>query len=88
MNENKYYYVKLELTGEIIVIKHGELGFYETDITDDDMLDTANSLNHNTQAEIDAAEVCSMFGEWEKFDERVEVFLEGLGNKKAAINAA
>ena len=62
------YYVKHNTDEKFIAIKHGDKGYYETDITDQGYCDGLNALGKNSKAECEAALVCSMSGRWENFD--------------------
>lgn len=53
-------YVKNDITGEIIVIKRGVMGYYKTDIKED--VDLLNSRLGITKAQAEAMKVGSMFG--------------------------
>ena len=67
------YYKRNSMSGKVILIKHGETGYYPTtnqDI-DDDGIAAANAINGNTKNMVYAAETCSMFDIWYKFDEIV-----------------
>lgn len=66
--EKRCYY-KRNMNYKVICIKHGVTGYYDTDIVTDEEMSMMNSVNCNTDAEIDAAEICSMFDTWHKFDD-------------------
>jgi hypothetical protein len=71
MIEERIFY-KRNLEGEVIAIKYGETGYYLTDMDNDEHIAFANRVFDNTQNEIYAAETCSMFDCWDRFDEIVE----------------
>jgi len=79
--ENKYYL--RNMNNEIICIVHGETGYYlvENQDADDDVIRATNRMNHNSEASVDAAETCSMFDCWDKFDEISDKMEKALANK-------
>lgn len=65
----KQYYVKSQLNSKYIMLKHGEKGYYETDITDENQVRALNLVHSNTAEDVEAASICSMHGNWDKFEE-------------------
>ena len=59
------YTVLHELTGEFISIKHGETGYYETTVYDQDHADELNRRNGVTAEQCEQAITCSMTGNWD-----------------------
>lgn len=50
----------------VIVIKHGEQGFNKTTSTQREA-EALNKMQGHTRAQVQAAEACSMFNNWENF---------------------
>ena len=51
-----------------VIVKHGETGFYETNIRDDGEAAVYNMIHGATENEVMVAECCSMFDIWDKFE--------------------
>lgn len=50
----------------VIVIKHGEQGYQKT-TTSEQEADALNKMQGHTRAQVQAAEACSMFNNWQNF---------------------
>jgi hypothetical protein len=59
-------------TDEFIAIEHGTQGYSVTTVYDQDHADVLNGRQELHAAEIEAAMMCSMFGNWDNFDSMVE----------------
>jgi len=65
-------YARVNGLGQIIFIKHGEQGYYKTNaLRDRGEVKVYNKIHGNTENEAVAAETCSMFDIWDKFDDIV-----------------
>lgn len=63
-------YGRLSMTGEVITIHFGENGYYETKIGRQPQT-TVDEMNKNCgidKATAEAMHLCSMFGNWERFE--------------------
>lgn len=59
---------------KFVAVTHGETGYNETTVYNQAHATTLNEQQGLTPAMVDAAETCSMFDIWPKFDEFVEKF--------------
>jgi hypothetical protein len=74
------YFGIAKLTGEFIGIRHGENGFSSTTIYDLGHCTVMNARQGNTPGQIEAAQICSMFGTWGGFTQMaVELDAKGQG---------
>ena len=64
---------KHNTSGEFVIVKEGEVGFYSASVNSQEHADSLNEANGHSPAEVKAAEACSMFG-WNGFDKMVENF--------------
>jgi hypothetical protein len=65
------FIIKHNTTGEFVIVKEGELGFYSASINSQEHADSLNEANGHTPGQVKAAEACSMFG-WNNFNELSE----------------
>tara|TARA_R110000803_G_scaffold74282_2_gene138348 strand:+ start:954 stop:1169 length:216 start_codon:yes stop_codon:yes gene_type:complete len=62
MNDIRRFYILRVLTGELVLVKEGETGFYVQHGMNQPTADALNDLYKNTPADLEAAEAGSMFG--------------------------
>ena len=76
MNEPQRYYLWDEEMNRVVMVIHGRLGYIEAWSSEHspDRADRLNRMLGNTQAEVSAAVTCSMWGGWDRFNERVRLF--------------
>jgi hypothetical protein len=66
------YFIKEAASGTFVAIRHGEQGYHPTTVYTQEHADCLNQRQGNTEAELEAATICSMFGNWENFSNIVE----------------
>lgn len=67
--EPKQYFVKDKMTGQFVCLKHGIQGKFATTVDTKEHADLLNERSGLVKADLIAAEVCAMTGNWDKFDE-------------------
>lgn len=70
---NRIYYAKHIDTGRIILITHGQNGYCETKVVSEQHARILNRGLGNTEGDVEAAVMCSMFDCWQDFDHLAEV---------------
>lgn len=60
--------------GTFIAAKRGETGYYSTTVYHQDHADELNRRSGHSPAQVEAAEMCSMFNCWQNFDKITESF--------------
>jgi len=65
---DRVYIAKRELNGEYIAIEHGTTGYSPTTVYDQDHANVLNERQGITPAMVEAAMMCSMFDNWNRFE--------------------
>lgn len=68
-----YFKEHFSESGVFIAIKHGESFYSTTTVHSQGHADELNRRQEITPAEVEAAEMCSIFGCWDNFDSIVEM---------------
>ena len=66
---NGYVFGAKNDLGDWILVKFGEEGYYAPDWLNEEVVNEINEAWNNSPAEIEAAVCCSMFNNWDKFEE-------------------
>lgn len=69
----KTYFVPMPSSGDMVRVKEGAVGYWESGIGND----KAKAFNESqgySEADIETALLCSMFGGWDKFEEKKAAF--------------
>lgn len=77
------YFTKHLLSGQIIAIVQGEHGYNTTTVDDLDYAQVLNERQGHSPEQVKAAEMCSMSGNWDNFDEITETFLNKTASQSA-----
>lgn len=75
---NRVYFARRESTGEIIGIRHGETGFYETTVYDQAHANVLNERQGIEPHEVEAAVACSVMDSWSNFAGIAATFKHGV----------
>lgn len=62
---------------KFIALREGETGYYKTTVYTQDHADCLNQRQGITPAQLEAAQMCSMFGNWDRFDRIAARFSDG-----------
>jgi hypothetical protein len=70
MNDKQFCYARLQMTGEVIAIRQGETGYFQTDYGKQsrEFVQSLNDALGIDAATADAMHLCSMSGNWKAFE--------------------